>query len=261
MANRLYSYGYQADQQRMGGEHDIFDYKAVSDQGKDIGSIQDYVVDNNDRLRYLIVDISQWVTGKQVLIPMGAAVINERERQVVIAGLTRDQADNLPAYHGLEDITPDYERRVTEVLYPGQIETGDVDYDRHPAFQSQQSADRFRLIEERLQVDKHRELAGEATIRKNVETHMETVEVPVAEERLVVETHPVNERDAGDTGRDISEANAKIPLYKEEVEVSKRPVVAEEATIRKEREVESRQIREELKKETLDVDDPTRRRK
>jgi uncharacterized protein (TIGR02271 family) len=239
----------------------IIDYKVVSDRGEDIGKVKDYVFDESGCLRYLIIDVGFWIFGKQVLLPVGMAQIDERQRQVIMSGITKDQVNELPAYHGMEDLSPDYERSVMTKLYPDQQRefSGErLDYDRHAAFKTPQH---LQLIEERLQVNKHREMEGQATLRKRVETETETIEVPVTHERLVVERKPVSEgTEAQGVERDIQDETITIPLYAEEIEVTKRPVVSEEVNIRKEQETETRTIREEVRREKLDIDDPTQRR-
>ena len=99
--------------------------------------------------------------------------------------------------------------------------------------------------------------AGSTNVKKNVRTEREEVRVPKRREEIDVERTPaggeVTEAEIG-AGEEIV-----IPVYEEEVVVSKRVVLKEEIRLRK-RVVEEEEVVEvDLRKEEVEIDDQTER--
>jgi uncharacterized protein (TIGR02271 family) len=240
------------------GGINILEYTAVSDNDERIGKVLDYVCDENGKLRYVVVETGFWIFGKKVLVPVGRLEIRDDRNDVIIRGLTKDQLKTLPEYKEGQEITTEYEEDVMEGYEPGYVRSGKrrgPEYERMPAFRATQP-ERIRLIEEHLDIQKRREQVGEVHIGKRVETHTETVEVPLSEERLVVEHHtPDRETPASEARMGESDEEITIPLYKEEVDVSKRQVVSDEVTVRKEADTHTERVSEEVRRERLDVEE------
>src|SRR5205085_2450832 len=82
---------------------------------------------------------------------------------------------------------------------------------------------RIQLLGETLRIQKERVQRGTATLRKDVISERQNVEVPVTREELIVERRPVEGRETARTnfeqGKEI-----KVPLSEERVRVEKRPV-------------------------------------
>lgn len=114
----------------------------------------------------------------------------------------------------------------------------------------------LRLREERLRVEKDVEDAGAVRLGKRVVDRTETVEVPVREERLVVERVPGSGEVVAD-GTELREGESiEVPLKREEARVEKETVDAGEVRLRKETVERREQVSENLRREELDVDDP-----
>lgn len=96
---------------------DIVGYSLYSGNDK-IGSVDDLLVDDEGRFRYLIVNTGAWIFGKKVLLPIGRTQIDYNDRRVRVNGLTREQVENLPEYDG-STVDYDYEERVRGVYRPG----------------------------------------------------------------------------------------------------------------------------------------------
>lgn len=111
-----------------------------------------------------------------------------------------------------------------------------------------------RLKEEQLDVDKTEVQTGEVHVSKRVVEETETVEVPVEHEEIVIERRPVDsdEEVTGDTT--IEDEEMTIPVTEEQIEVTKKPVVTEEVTIGKEKVTDTKQVKETVEKEELDID-------
>jgi uncharacterized protein (TIGR02271 family) len=99
----------------------------------------------------------------------------------------------------------------------------------NPATTSE-GAQRLELLKEVLRVNKQRVQTGEVTLRKEVITETQTVEVPLMHEELVIERRPVTNPQAV-TGEIGSGEEIRVQLSEERVTVEKQPVVREEVII------------------------------
>jgi uncharacterized protein (TIGR02271 family) len=120
------------------------------------------------------------------------------------------------------------------------------------------------LMGEELVVTK-KELQDEITITKEPIRETKTEQVQLMHEEIEIERRPVDNlsNSSNDTSTSISEnvhpveakTEIKIPLKREEAEVTKKPYIKEELVIRKKPVTETRQITEELTYEQL-VEEP-----
>lgn len=117
---------------------------------------------------------------------------------------------------------------------------------------------RLRLREERLQIDTLERSAGEARITKDVVEHRQDVDVPVVHEELFVERRPVGENvDADAEVEPITEGQTiRIPLMRQEIAVTKRPVVTGEVVVGKRRVTETQRVAETTREERVKADGP-----
>jgi uncharacterized protein (TIGR02271 family) len=115
---------------------------------------------------------------------------------------------------------------------------------------------RIPVVEERLEVNKVQSIV-DLTVTKESVTEITTVDVPITYEEITIQRRrPVNEATAGEqTGEGPVRSNTeiKIPLMKEEIEISKQPYVKEEVVIRKKPVIETRTVTEEVKSEKVKV--------
>jgi uncharacterized protein (TIGR02271 family) len=110
---------------------------------------------------------------------------------------------------------------------------------------------RIPVIEERMQVSK-RVAMSEATIIKEPTTETKTVEVPVTHEEMTIERRPAS----GTTSPErpsSTKTEVKIPLSKEEVQVTKEPYVKEEVVVKKEPVTETETVSDTVTSERVDV--------
>jgi uncharacterized protein (TIGR02271 family) len=110
----------------------------------------------------------------------------------------------------------------------------------------------LQLREERLRVGKEREQAGEVRLGKQVVERTETAEVPLREERVVIERRAVNEPARGDV--DLREKTIEVPVERERAVVDKEAVVTEEVGVRKEAVERTQQVQGTVRKEELVVE-------
>jgi uncharacterized protein (TIGR02271 family) len=118
---------------------------------------------------------------------------------------------------------------------------------------SKKTDTRVPLIEEKVNVSK-RESTEEATVTKEPVTETKTVEVPVTHEEVTIEKRPPKDRKYTSITSESpveSKTEIKIPLKREEVEVTKQPYVKEEVVVKKKPITETRQVSEEVRSEEL----------
>jgi uncharacterized protein (TIGR02271 family) len=109
------------------------------------------------------------------------------------------------------------------------------------------------ITEERLNASK-RESTREATITKEPVTETKTVEVPVTHEEISVEKRPAS----GSTPAERpvqSKTETKVPLKREEVQVTKQPYVKEEVSVKKKPVTETRTVTDKVTSEKVKVKD------
>ncbi|MBD2776447.1 DUF2382 domain-containing protein [Iningainema tapete] len=94
----------------------IKNFDVYSDINDDkVGNIKNILVDETGRIRYLVIDTSFWVFGKQVLLPIGLSRIDYSARRIHAKGLTKSQVENLPEFQELEKVNYDYEELLPRV--------------------------------------------------------------------------------------------------------------------------------------------------
>lgn len=105
-----------------------------------------------------------------------------------------------------------------------------------------------QLFGEVLRVRKEKVSTGDVNVRKEAVTHMETVQVPVTEEHLVVER-------AGEDGRADGEHAIRVPLSEERVHVDKDTVLREEYKVGKREITQNESVSDTVRRERLLIDD------
>jgi uncharacterized protein (TIGR02271 family) len=268
--------------------HDLMDYDLYAGSDK-VGSIDDLLVDDTGKIRYLVVNTGIWILGKKVLLPIGRSRIDFSSRRVVVDGLTRDQVEALPQYDGSMPVDYDQEEQVRGVYRPMATGTGmgsagmgsaglgsaglgstslensaslDYDrdtynYDRDPGLYDldERNHQNLRLYQERLIANKTRNKTGEVVVGKHVETEQARVSVPIEKERVVIERTTPTDATIDPSAASFQEGEvARMDVYEETPEIRKEAFVREEVSVRKEVDRETVDAEETLRREELDVD-------
>lgn len=270
------------------GDHDILSYGLYSNTEK-VGSVDDLLVDEEGRFRYLVINTGAWIFGKKVLLPIGQARIDYNNHRIYANGLSREQVENLPEYDPDAVLDYDYEERVRNVYRPTAMGTSTTgvgtsaslesqaslndtpglyntnydrnsyryDYDQNLYDLGDQNDQTLRLYEERLITNKTRRKTGEVAIGKHVETETQHVSVPVERERVVVERVEPSQRDVdpalSSTAFQEGEV-VRMEVYEEVPEIRKEAVVREEVRVRKEVDRDTVESDETIRRERLDID-------
>lgn len=288
-----------------------------------IGSIDDILVDETGRFRYLVIDTGFWIFGKKVLLPVGRCYIDTNKERIYAKNLfNKNQAENLPEYSEAMTVDYDYEERVRNVyrtpsiensapvemtppvgasgvsavsdrLYtsthvynpapastpvpnPDPIPTSEpvvtptptpaptprydrntYRYEQEPEMyqMDEREHQKLKLYEEKLVARKNRQMTGEVTVGKRVETEIATASIPVERERIVIErTTPSTSRIINPTNANFQEGEiARIEVYEETADIEKQAFVREEVTIRKDVEKDIVEAQETLRRQELDL--------
>ncbi len=112
----------------------------------------------------------------------------------------------------------------------------------------QADPDHIQLFGEVLRVRKEKVSAAEVHVRKQSVTHMETVQVPVTREHLVVEH-------SGESGRADSENAIRVPLSEERIHIDKDTVLREEYKVGKREVTQNESVSDNVRRERLLIDD------
>ena len=113
------------------------------------------------------------------------------------------------------------------------------------------------LIEERLNVSK-KTSTTHYTITKEPITEKKTIEVPVTHEELVVERRRSKDQSVSSAQGPVkSRTEIKVPLMREEAEVTKEPFVKEEVVVKKKPVTETRTLSDTLTKERIKMSGAT----
>jgi uncharacterized protein (TIGR02271 family) len=121
--------------------------------------------------------------------------------------------------------------------------------------------DAMTRSEEELRVGTRERESGRVRLRKYVVTEEVQQTVPVQREEVRIEREPITDTnvDRALDGPEISDEEHEVVLHEEEPVVEKRAVPKERVRLGKDTITDEEQISEQVRKEQIDVDDPSRR--
>lgn len=214
--------------------------------GEKIGTVRDALVEpGTGKIRFLLVDVGGWFSSKQVLVPVGYSRIDDHG--VFFDNLTKDQVKAMSEYHEGQAYTAEAMDTDVRVLRGTQTEES-------YAQQAYATPDRLQLLEERLVVNKDRFKAGSVQIGKRVETHTETVNVPLQREEVIIERHAVTDaRPVAGAVLGAASETVNVDLEAERANVSKQAFVTEEVSLGKRTVTDTQTVTETVGKEVLEV--------
>jgi PRC-barrel domain/Domain of unknown function (DUF2382) len=165
-----------------------WEVRTAADDEK-VGKVYDLVIDSENQIRYLDIDSGGLLTSKRILLPLGAAQVDERDDVIWVDGITKQQFKLLPEFIGdTSELGMDYERQLAGVFPASAADEQSLVvhrfYERRLAPQRpdvQSGEPRISRPEEELAIGKRSIQAGEVLIRRPVET--EHVRRPVTRRR------------------------------------------------------------------------------
>lgn len=106
--------------------------------------------------------------------------------------------------------------------------------------------------EEEASIETHAVDAGTVRLRKHVETEPYAEVVPRSVEHGEIERAPVTEHDSGEI-ETLPDGSISVPLFEEEIVITKRTVVRERVIVRKHTVTEEHTVEAELRRERIEV--------
>ena len=258
-------------------------YEVYDPAGQKVGKVDALFVDENDVPEYVGVRTGLLGT-KTTLIPWEIVEVRETERRLIVA-TDKDRVKEGPAFDDDREVTPEFERQVRSYYGLEHATTATEErrgYGPYGAYHAGRTAGtktsgaarggaeragglveedevRVRRVEEELVAGTREREAGAVRVRKRVLTEHQRMEVPIRHEEVRVDRVPVEGEIAAEA--EIGEEEVVIPLSEEEVVVEKRPVAKEEIRIRKDVVEDTEVVEEDVRREEVDVDDATERRR
>ena len=123
-------------------------------------------------------------------------------------------------------------------------------------FYTEDNALHVPLIEERLEVSKRTVTTGEVLIHKTVETYEDGTTLPLTRDDVTVERVPINQQIAAPVQQRTEGDTLIIPVMQEVLVVEKRLMLVEEIRIRKNPVTQDQQVRETLRRERVEIEQP-----
>lgn len=234
------------------GGHNIENYDVYSDIRNDkVGSIKDLLVDESGNLRYLVIDTGFWVTGKQVLLPIGRCRIDDSNRRIYAKGLTKEQVEYLPEFDELERVNYDYEEKVRGVYRTSLVEV---------PLESVVSLDTETPLEASAPLElppMNNEIQRERTIHREVSAYAEPSLRPIPAPKPVYNHDTYTYQQEPDLYQMNEQEHNTLKLYEEKLVANKQRVKAAQVTIGKHIETETAQISVPVEKERLVIERTT----
>jgi uncharacterized protein (TIGR02271 family) len=237
-----------------------------------VGEVDHLLADLNAlKVRYLVVKVNDEIAGGQkdhrVLIPIGAARLDDDHDHVILPNASADMVAGLPAYRPGEPVTREYENTLRERMTgtPGAPSAPGADYYAGEQFDESRffgtrgtgpdRVTRVPVVEEELVVGKRQRQAGEVDVHKRVETEHVSQPVTRMREDVEVERVPLRaDEAAAPTEEQLQEGEIRVPIMEEEVVVEKRPVAKEEVVIRKHAVETTENVEADVRRERVDIE-------
>ena len=242
-------------------------YSADSQQ---VGSVQDMLINDEDRLKYLVVDLGG---AKQVLLSVRSCARTTDENSLYVRDLDSEDISRLPTYdsgvHSADtaavQVSPMRsveQSTAVEVSAPvtafqGTAQETAVEDGAIAQFTAP-SPSSVSLYEERLSARKQRVKTGEVRISKRIVTEETTRAVPIKKEKIIIEIESVY---GGDTRIDFDDAevaddgSVRMAIYEERAEVCRQVMPYQNVAIRKSVVEDVVTTRETLRREELVIDE------
>jgi uncharacterized protein (TIGR02271 family) len=205
--------------------------------GEKIGKVEEIFYDHESRRPEWIGIGTGFFGTKRVLVPVEGAQLAEDGLRVAFS---KDHVKDSPDIDE-DEISQECESELTQyygLAQPQRTVSSDADQ-------------AMTRSEEEIEVGKRDVDAGSARLRKWVETEPVELDVELHREVAHVTREPLN-RPVGD--HDFTEEEVEVPLHQEKPIVKKQAVAKERIGLEKDVETETQTVRDELRKERVDVE-------
>jgi len=248
---------------------------AVDPQGNKIGSVgQVYLNDQTGQPDWITVNTGLFgmmenfaplagssFNGEDLVLPFDKTVVKDSPDIADASHLDADEQQSLYGY---------YQRYLgTGAAGTSGYEQGtngcDAGYQRGAGYDTSgpNTDQAMTRSEEHLRVGTEQVEAGRARLRKYVVTEQQSVQVPVSREEVRVEREPITDANRGDalSGGQITEEEHEVVLHAERPVVETEAVPVERVRLGTETVTEQQTVTGDVRKEQIEVDDPTTTRR
>ena len=186
----------------------LINFALMDRQGDLSGDVKDLIVDKNRQLNLVVSPIDTAQRFRFFLVTSKLIKKVDAVKRLVFLDINKGEIENLPEYITTETpsrkvsdapepadegATKDSER-AKSVAIPTPVELKDIQekLDNDSALFASETPEVFseeiiRLLGERVVVERSKRKVGEVIVRKEIETRMVQVEIPVRREKLIVE--------------------------------------------------------------------------
>jgi uncharacterized protein (TIGR02271 family) len=247
----------------------------VDSSGGKIGKVaQVYLDDTTGQPEWVTVKTGLFGT-KESFVPLAAARFDGKQ---LVVDASKDQVSGAPQvdedghiseqeeaeiyrYYGLSGSGgTGYGTTTTTTSTTGGYDTGrsEVNAVGHDT-SGPNTDDAMTRSEEHLVAGTRQTETGRVRLRKYIVTDTETVQVPVSREEVRIEREPITDanRDAAYSGGDITEEEHEVTLHAERPVVTTQTEAVERVRLGKETVTETETVSGEVRKEQIELDDPT----
>jgi len=248
---------------------------AVDPQGNKIGSVgQVYLNDQTGQPDWITVNTGLFgmkenfapltgssFNGEDLVLPFDKTVVKDSPDIADASHLDADEQQSLYGY---------YQRYLGTGAagtsgYEQGTNGGDAGYQRGAGYDTSgpNTDQAMTRSEEHLRVGTEQVEAGRARLRKYVVTEQQSVQVPVSREEVRVEREPITDANRGDalSGGQITEEEHEVVLHAERPVVETEAVPVERVRLGTETVTEQQTVTGDVRKEQIEVDDPTTTRR
>jgi uncharacterized protein (TIGR02271 family) len=237
----------------------IIDYDVQDQTGEKIGTVNNLWTDESGQPSFIGVKTG-WIFGKNHVVPVHTATINERQRAIRLP-FTEEKIKDAPSFDADADLSDSDEERIyayynmsrgQRMASPQQRPATTGATGVAPTAGTAREQANIQLSEEQIKVGKREVTVGGVRLRKVV--RVETVNQPVElrREEVVIERVPASGNqptEATFQGEDVF-----IPLRREEAVIEKESRVREEVRVRKQATTEQQNVSEQVRKEDIEVE-------
>jgi uncharacterized protein (TIGR02271 family) len=188
------------------------------------------------------------VTGTPTWLGVRTGFVPSRRVLLPVAGTALESDGSLRVPHGKDEVEASPE--VDGDRIDRDMESGLYD---HYGVEPPPTPPELVRHEERLDVLKPVEQIGVVRVRKQVEAEQAEGEFPREIEAAELERMPVEGEDSG-LVETLPDGSVSIPVFEEELVVTKRVVVRERVIVRKQTTVEQQTVAAELRRERVEID-------
>lgn len=247
----------------------------IGSDGSKIGKISDVYIDaDTEQPEWGLVSTGMFGS-RESFVPMAEASMSGKDVEVPY---TKDQVKDAPNAEPDGELSQDEEAALyrhyglsySESASDSGLPTGGsrtettktdstVGYDTSGA----ETDGAMTRSEERLRVGVQKTPSQSVRLRKYIVTENVSQTVPVTKERVRVEREPITQANMGSAmaGPELSEEEHEVVLTEERPVVSKETVPVERIRVDKDTVTENVEVTESVRKEVIEVDDETKRRR